>query len=445
MLQQLKLANFRIFDDEVTVRFRPITVLIGRNNAGKSSIIKFLLMLQQSIDLPEFLSPDGPAVNLGPFPHLKNSKTKKRNLAFQLDLSHPASPGFNMTRYIKSLKDKNTDAELAPNKLKYSIKGSAAYATRQQYGKGTSSSFSMKHQDWKNQILGCSGRSLAGKNFIDLVSEGISENREAIGLNYLRPDNTGTIQDYRSEMLEVTAEEECIKIIKNDLESVRHLLPTRKPVQNIIMDSLPPSGMVGKNGQYALFHLKRIMDSEYGLDKQKFVCKYLSSVASIEKVQFNNLSYAIECTACDKETGAKTHLANFGFGAGQCVPIFVQGAIMPQHSCLMVEEPEAQLHPTAQLELSSFFAELWNKHKVCSIIETHSSNIILRLQKLIAKNQLKTEDVSIAFFDVQEGKAIIKNISIENDGSLQDGLPMEFFNQDIWEAMALGATEAQTD
>ena len=35
MLTELKLSNFRIFDDEVTVRFRPITVLIGRNSSGK--------------------------------------------------------------------------------------------------------------------------------------------------------------------------------------------------------------------------------------------------------------------------------------------------------------------------------------------------------------------------------------------------------------------------
>ena len=48
MLTELNLSNFRIFDDDVTVRFRPITVLIGRNSSGKSSIIKFLLMLQQS-------------------------------------------------------------------------------------------------------------------------------------------------------------------------------------------------------------------------------------------------------------------------------------------------------------------------------------------------------------------------------------------------------------
>ena len=50
MLKELKLSNFRLFNDEVTVRFRPITVLIGKNNYGKSSIVKFLLMLRQSLN-----------------------------------------------------------------------------------------------------------------------------------------------------------------------------------------------------------------------------------------------------------------------------------------------------------------------------------------------------------------------------------------------------------
>ena len=35
MLTGLNLTNFRIFDDEVTVRFRPITILIGKKQRRK--------------------------------------------------------------------------------------------------------------------------------------------------------------------------------------------------------------------------------------------------------------------------------------------------------------------------------------------------------------------------------------------------------------------------
>ncbi len=61
MLTDLWIENFRVFNEEVHLRLRPITVLIGRNSAGKSSILKFLLMLQQSLSMNEvgFLAPEG--------------------------------------------------------------------------------------------------------------------------------------------------------------------------------------------------------------------------------------------------------------------------------------------------------------------------------------------------------------------------------------------------
>ena len=62
-----------------------------------------------------------------------------------------------------------------------------------------------------------------------------------------------------------------------------------------------------------------------------------------------------------RKTGAKTNISNFGFGVSQSIPIFIQGARMAPYTTLMVEQPEAQVHPTAQLELGSFFADLWKK------------------------------------------------------------------------------------
>ena len=78
---------------------------------------------------------------------------------------------------------------------------------------------------------------------------------------------------------------------------------------------------------------------------------------------------------------------------------------MNPYTQLMIEQPEAQLHPTAQLELGSYFADIWKERRVGSIIETHSGNILLRLRRLIANGSLNPEDVSVAFFDIEEGKA----------------------------------------
>ncbi len=107
----------------------------------------------------------------------------------------------------------------------------------------------------------------------------------------------------------------------------------------------------------------------------------------------------------------------------------------------MVEQPEAQLHPTAQLELGEFFAKLWTQKQVGSIIETHSGNILLRLRRLIARGDLPNQDVSIAFFtiDDESNMPTIKNLDINKDGSMEQGLPMEFFGADIIEGLQLGA------
>ena len=132
MLTELKLSNFRIFGDEVTVRFRPITVLIGRNSSGKSSVVKFLLMLQQSIGpgRPQFLSPEGDKVQLGIFSALKNSLTKKRNLAFELTATSPVPhPGSRMLGRLDLFGD------IEPSNRQYKATVTFSYSSKANIGR----------------------------------------------------------------------------------------------------------------------------------------------------------------------------------------------------------------------------------------------------------------------------------------------------------------------
>ena len=177
-------------------------------------------------------------------------------------------------------------------------------------------------------------------------------------------------------------------------------------------------------------------------ERYQFILPYLESVAGIAGVKFRTSSgYVSQAIAKNKTTGAEALIADYGFGVSQCVPILVQGAIMAPQTTLIVEQPEAQLHPTAQLELGSFFAALWTQRKVVSIIETHSSNILLRLRRLIARGKLSNQDVSVAFFtfDEESNMPTVKNLDINKDGSVEAGLPMEFFGADVIEGLQLGA------
>ncbi len=149
--------------------------------------------------------------------------------------------------------------------------------------------------------------------------------------------------------------------------------------------------------------------------------------------------YLAHARAKNKTTNAESYLSDFGFGVSQCLPIFVQGALLRPEQLLMVEQPEAQLHPSAQLELGTFFAELLNERKVMSLIETHSSQLILRLRRLVANGTVQPNDVSLAYVYVKDGMPRIENLDILPNGNLQEGLPMEFFGADLKEAMDLRA------
>src|SRR2546430_16434161 len=44
MITEIQLTNFRGFEDH-TIPFRPLTIIVGRNNAGKSTIVEALRLI----------------------------------------------------------------------------------------------------------------------------------------------------------------------------------------------------------------------------------------------------------------------------------------------------------------------------------------------------------------------------------------------------------------
>ena len=451
MLTELKLANFRVFDDEVTVRFRPITVFIGRNSSGKSSIIKFLLMLRQSIGYRsyDFLSPDGTLVNLGNFAELKNSLTQKSSLTFDLSAKYPI-----IMSIPEILESRPALRGVPSNALLYKTGVTAPYDKCDRVGKvhyslvNEVSGQTVIERDFKTLDEHAFLHLPTDPNFNSLMQRNVVVLSDLEQIDELPADRANELEphfkemwDYIPTMVRTIAREELVQTLRYQIYSMFHLPPVRYEPDRVIQSSSPPTSYVGKDGQYALPHLQRIADEDEEL--YAFLLSHIRKVAGIDDIEFRTpAGYVTQVYARNSVTGANVLIANFGFGVGQCLPVLVQGAIMQRYSTLMVEEPEGQLHPTAQLELGSFFADLWKKRQVASVVETHSRNILLRLRRLIAKGELSHEDVSVAYFTVDEDKGnmpIVKNLDIAEDGSMEAGLPMEFFGADIMEGLRIGA------
>jgi predicted ATPase len=184
--------------------------------------------------------------------------------------------------------------------------------------------------------------------------------------------------------------------------------------------------------------------------KQKhipFIARFCESVLRMDKVELREQIAGLYTSfeARNMDTQARHWLADFGFGVSQCLPIFVQGAMMSPGEVFTIEQPEAQLHPTAQLELGSFFGSLWKERGVASIIETHSSNILLRLRKLVRAGELSPSDVGVAYVHVKDGVTQVANMLVKPDGELDGHLPMEFFGADLFEALEFNAIPRPED
>src|SRR3990172_11509584 len=86
---QIQLKNFRCFSDSADIPLAPLTVIFGRNNSGKSTILQSLLLLRQTLDSPEY----GPRLNLrgllfdaGTYGDLVHKHDTRRNIVLSFKI-----------------------------------------------------------------------------------------------------------------------------------------------------------------------------------------------------------------------------------------------------------------------------------------------------------------------------------------------------------------------
>jgi predicted ATPase len=449
MLTNIKLNNFRAFREDIDVRIRPITILIGRNSAGKSTLIKFLLMLQQTLESSEssegdFFSPEGRHVSLGTFKDLKNTMSRSKVVQFTLNFKTNDLPDTKIQQIREDIQQSKARPKIEDNSINLAIQLNQFSMVTTEDPLGQATSVKVDSQITANYLMAdfCIFGSIpySGKQAKHTVTCKIG------GKKVLHKEETNI---RRTRFLKFPLPNDPVEILKsafdnlyldgirNEIISMRHLSPVREESERSVILSSPPLDDVGHRGEYAMPHLQRLLTE--GGERADFVLRHIESVVDIEDVKFKSQvkGFIPEFRAKNKLTGAESYLADFGFGVSQCIPIFVQGSLLSSGKLLIVEQPEAQIHPTAQLEMGSFFAELWTERGVPSIIETHSENIIIRLRKLIATGKLNSKDVTVAYFYIKDNSVQVKNLYINADGSFEKGLPMEFFGADILEALSI--------
>lgn len=142
--------------------------------------------------------------------------------------------------------------------------------------------------------------------------------------------------------------------------------------------------------------------------------------------------------------GKEISFADLGFGFAQIVPIIVKIAIThgvsakyePVNNILIIEEPEANLHPNLQSKLADLFVLATNTFSnLRLIVETHSEYIIRKLQYFTARKEIAQEKSVVYYFNadrfVNQSEPKVKKIEISNNGVLTDEFGTGFFDEAI--------------
>jgi predicted ATPase len=126
---------------------------------------------------------------------------------------------------------------------------------------------------------------------------------------------------------------------------------------------------------------------------------------------------------------------NIGFGVSYSLPIIVSALLSEKNSILIVENPEAHLHPAAQSHLGRFLAKAASAG-IQIIVETHSDHILNGIRLSVKENLIDSDNLSLLYFSSKKNKHTVQSLDIDKNGKISKW-PKGFFDQAEQDLMEL--------
>lgn len=374
MLQSLRIRNFKLHED-TTIQFGGLTILTGMNGMGKSTILQALLLLRQSFQsnrLKKSLNLRGDLVDLGVSGKLAcqavDSDEMKLDILYKdfYRLFTFTYPEDGLETYLPYLDDRNMDVD----DIDF---------------------------DEEESLFLMSKKSLFNENF-----------------QYISAFRFGPMPFYNRDSAVVSQDKQISKI-QGKCEYTIHFLYQFKNLKILEELSLPDSSN----------------NFNYQLGKQ--VELWLQAISP--NIHFNiqpsgedfkvNYSFDRENNRSTDEMSA----INTGFGISYLLPILVAILSAKPGSLILIENPEAHVHPKGQAILMALVAKAV-KAGIQIIIETHSDHIVNGALVNVKRGILSNEDVKIYFFNRDEHLHIANTHKLEVTAQGQIlRPPKDFFDQ----------------
>lgn len=116
---------------------------------------------------------------------------------------------------------------------------------------------------------------------------------------------------------------------------------------------------------------------------------------------------------------------NVGFGVSYALPIVVAGLTAPPEGLLVVENPEAHLHPAGQSAMGGFLARV-AAGGTQVLVETHSDHVLDGVRRAVAVDAtIPSNDIIVHFFGNDPTPV---SLEVDDKGSMSSW-PLGFFDQ----------------
>lgn len=421
MITELRAQNFKSWKDTGALQFAPLTGFFGANSSGKTSILQVLLMLVQTMEFP---SPDGneplyfgddndekSLVNLGNFDDVIYEHNPELMLGISVTWKLPAAI---------NIKESATD-DLLTNSLSFSTH----IDKRNEHPHLIDFCYTANAQKWALE-----NRAQA---YIFRFPEYLVKTRLPVFSHEQRA--VSPFQFYGVKNAESEPGLKTFLPLRNAfkhlLSQVNYLGPLRQsPRHHYIWEGDHPKG-VGLRGEKMVSALLSARIRRLSVDEQiqKWI-KRLELIDSfrLDPVSDREMSYEFHVTEYNGDIEVK--LTDVGVGVSQVLPVLVLCFYATEGSVLILEQPEAHLHPQVQSELADVLIDVVKNRNVQIILESHSEHLLHRLQRRIAEEQISAEDAAFYFCQINDGTSEIERLKVDEYGNIRNW-PQNFFGDDM--------------
>jgi energy-coupling factor transporter ATP-binding protein EcfA2 len=430
MLTNVWVKNFKAHAD-TAIDVRPITLFIGPNNSGKSSLSQALLVLRQavargsttltlpvqrkptSLDDP-YLFVEDQLIDLGDFGHIVRRGEREISIGVDGHLDFPNSSR-SLEPFEAHLELRIRQDALAFHKgeLKFSIPPLAP-----------SGAFSWEFTAGQPQL-----------NVPFVPAPGINLHLIPVPSFQLLTSGGASFTGSPAPEVQVeiqTLQQNLPRLPMTFLNSLHPIFPLRgleergSPLTEVPARNLERMSVADRT--VALLSMLA-----YDLDLQERISDWLEKLVQIRiKVPLLPGKRVTLMSVPVESTGADSLFTNEGTGANQLPFILVPIGITPPGETILLTEPEAHLHPKLQSKVASLLLNLARTEKRQFVIETHSEHVLHTVLQAVAKGELSTNDLAIYYFQKSNEIAKCRQLEVSDKGQIPGGLP-EFYEHSLFE------------